>query len=88
MILKTAIKETSKKLNIPEDVVTATYMSYWKWIRHHMESQNLKDVSEEDFNSSKHNINIGNLGKFFTTWSIVNTVNKRYHDTKESNPNV
>ena len=51
MKLKDIIKQVSQENNLPEEVVTLAYKSYWKFIKDTIQELPLKeDLSEEEFN--------------------------------------
>lgn len=78
MKLSDVYKLVSKDLNLPEPLVKATYISYWKYIRDTIESLPLKELSqEEEFNKLKVNFNIPSLGKLGTSWDRLLGVKAR-----------
>lgn len=69
MSLEDIIKEVSKELSLPEDVVTKAYMSFWEFIRNSIQELPLKeDLTEEEFNKLKVNYNIPSIGKLYLTY--------------------
>ena len=45
------VKKVSTELNLPEELVSRTYDSYWKFIRDSIQNLPLKDdLSEDEFN--------------------------------------
>lgn len=62
------IKKVAEQTGLPERIVDRTYNAYWKVIREHMSSMPLKDdLSDEEFNALRPNVNIPSLGKFYIT---------------------
>ena len=58
------IKITAKELNLPEDLIKNTYMSYWKIVKDSIQSIPLKDINTDQIKEYKTSINIPSLGKF------------------------
>ena len=79
------IKQLSEELNLPEDVITKAYKSYWKFIRSTAESLPLKDdLSKEEFDKLRVNFNIPSLGKLFCTYDRYVGMKKRNQLLKEN----
>lgn len=78
-IYQKAIKEVSIKHNIPVEVVTVAYRSYWEFIKATAQALELKvDLTEEEFNKLRPNFNIPSLGKLYVTWEkYINTKKRR-----------
>ena len=73
------LKEVSKELNIPEEVVKEAYESYWLFIRQSIVALPLKqDLSLDDFNKLKSNFNIPSLGKLSCTYDRMVGVKERF----------
>jgi hypothetical protein len=73
-----AINKIAKELNIPKEVVSLAYRSYWKFIRQTIQSLPLKeDISEEEFAKLRTNFNIPSLGKLTCTFSSMMGAKKR-----------
>lgn len=69
MKLKDIIKQVSQENNLPEEVVTLAYKSYWKFIKNTIQELPLKeDLSEEEFNKLRTSFNLPSLGKLYVTW--------------------
>lgn len=60
------VKELSKKLNIPENVILNAHRGYYKFIKEKLEELPLKeDLTDESLDSMVKSINVSSLGKFF-----------------------
>lgn len=74
-----AIKQVSDKLGLPEGMIKETYESYWKFIRETIQSLPLKEnLSEEEFNSLRTNINVPSIGKLAVTWDSYKGTKERF----------
>lgn len=87
-MLKSIYKEVSKELNIPEEVIKEVYESYWKFTRYIISELPLKeDLTKEEFESLRRNINIPSLGKLhcdYKQWLILKTNIKNKNGRMES----
>lgn len=78
------VRNVALELNLPEDLVSRTYDSYWKYIRENIQQLPLKeDLSEEEFNVLKTNFNIPSLGKLSCTYPRYVGVKKQFKKFKE-----
>ena len=79
MTYQQIITQVSKDLNLSYDIVDKTYKSFWLFVRHSIQSLPLKeDLTEEEFNALKTNINIPSLGKLCCTLDKYNKVKNRF----------
>ena len=79
MTYQQIITQVSKDLNLSYDIVDKTYKSFWLFVRHSIQSLPLKeDLTEEEFNALKTNINIPSLGKFNCTYNRYLGVKERF----------
>ena len=69
--LNLAIKRVSRKLSVDQKLVEAVYKSYWNFMRSQTSTVNLKDISEEEFNSSDINFNLPFLGKLYVGYDKI-----------------
>lgn len=74
----------AKDLDIPKQVIREVIMSQWNLVRDTIPTIDLGNCStEEEFNKLKVGFNLSNLGKFYTTFRIIETVkNKQIRDAK------
>ena len=71
------IAKVAEDLELSADHVDKVYKSYWKVIKSYIENLPLKeDLSDEEFNELRPNINIPSIGKLYVTL-------KRYHGMKK-----
>ena len=47
VVLNKVIKRVAKELNLPEDLIKNTYMSYWKIVKDSIQSIPLKDINTD-----------------------------------------
>lgn len=78
------IGKVSEELNIPAEVVSSAYKSYWVFIRQTIQSLPLKeDITEEEFETLRTNFNIPSLGKLTCTYNRMQGVKKRFKHIKQ-----
>lgn len=82
VVLNKVIKRVAKELNLPEDLIKNTYMSYWKIVKDSIQSIPLKDINADQIKEYKTSINIPSLGKFTcnTNKFITLKENRRVED--------
>lgn len=79
MLYKEILNQVAKSNNIPVDVVVKVYNTYWNTIRDIIQKLPLKEnITEEEFNILKPNINIHGLGKFFVLYPKYVQLKKKY----------
>jgi hypothetical protein len=64
-ILNSAIEQASRNLSTDRKLVEAVYKSYWRFIKEHVSSYTLKEISQEEFDETVTNFNIPYLGKLY-----------------------
>ena len=83
------VNTVSKELNIPEEVVSKAYKSYWEFIKETIQALPLKeDINEDEFSNLRTNFNIPSLGKLVCTYDKVQKVKKRFKYIKGIKENV
>lgn len=84
MIPKEVIKKVSNELGIKESIIKDSYNAYWKFIKDTIEGLNLKeDLTEEEFNKLRTNINIPSLGKLTCTYDKYKKTKNIYNNIKK-----
>jgi hypothetical protein len=72
------IKELAVKHNLPEEVITVAYRSYWEFVKSTIKELELKEgITEEEFNKLRTNFNIPSIGKLYVTWDKLEKIKKR-----------
>lgn len=78
------IKQVSKELSLPPQVVKEAYESFWTYIRSNIKVLPLKeDLSKEDFDKLRTNFNIPSIGKLSCTYDRMVGVKKRFEYIKK-----
>ena len=63
--LRQAVLKTSRKLSVDKKLVELVYRSYWGFIKDHISSMTLRDMTQEEFESVDTNFNIPHIGKLY-----------------------
>lgn len=83
MSYKDIIIKVANELDLPEELVNRTYISYWKYIRETIQELPLKDnLTQEEFNAMKTNFNIPSIGKLSCNWNRYSGVKKKFERFK------
>lgn len=83
------VSTVSKELNIPEEVVSRAYKSYWEFIKTTIQALPLKeDINEEEFSKLRTNFNVPSLGKLVCTFDRMEGVKKRFNYIKKIREDV
>lgn len=79
MNYKPIFEQVSKETEIPEEVISVAYRTFWRFIKETISSLPLKeDLTEEEFNELKTNFNIPSLGKLCLTYDRYIGMKKRF----------
>lgn len=79
-----AVKEVSKELGIPENVVKAAYLSAWKFVVRKIQELPLKeDLTDEEFNKLRTNFNMPSLCKIYVTGDMYRRTKRMYSYIKK-----
>ena len=80
-----AVRQVARKLSVDQKLVEAVYRSYWKFIKEHISSLNLRNIDKEEFDSIVTNFNIPYIGKLYVGYGRVEKYKrqfKKYRDVK------
>lgn len=73
------VEKVSSDTGLPKKIVDRTYRAYWKAIREHISSLPLKeDLSDDEFNRLRPNINIPSIGKLCVTLDRYKKMKKMF----------
>ena len=73
--LNLALKKVARNISVDQKLVEQVYKSYWYFIREHISSLPLRDLSQEEYDSTVSNINLPFLGKLYVDYNKL----ARYH---------
>ena len=90
--LNLALRKVSRNLSVDQKLVEQVYKSYWLFIKEHISSLPLRDLTEEEYDSTISNINLPFIGKLYVDYNKLAKYHKQrklYRDveTKESEAN-
>lgn len=82
-------EKVAQDLGMPKADVEKIYKMYWKAIREYVSSLPLKDdLSDDEFNMLKPNVNIPSIGKFNVTLDRYKNIKKCFKQRKEKKDNA
>jgi hypothetical protein len=73
-----AVKQVARKLSVDQKLVEQVYRSYWRFIKEHISSLNLRNIDKEKFDSIVTNFNIPYIGKLYTGYGRVEKYKKQF----------
>ena len=91
------IAKVAVSTGLNRKLVDKTYKAYWRAVREHIESIELKKgLSDEEFERARPNVNIPSIGKFYITLDkyrrllrqneiIIENTEKKYGTTHKEN---
>ena len=80
-----AINKVARNLSVDQKLVEQVYKSYWFFIKEHVSSLPLRDLSQEEYDSTISNINLPFLGKLYVDYNKLAKYHKErklYRDVK------
>lgn len=83
--LNLAIKKVARNLSVDQKIVESVYKSYWFFIKEHISSLPLRELSKEEYDSTVSNINLPFLGKLYVDYNKLEKYHKKrklYRDVK------
>lgn len=85
-ILEEVIAKVAKEMNLPKEVVTVAYRSYFQMTREVFKNIPFDDIkNEEDLQKYKISVNMPFFGKFYTDFNRVKHVRHRREAIKKHN---
>jgi hypothetical protein len=90
--LNLALQKAARNLSVDSKLVESVYKSYWYFIKTHVSSLPLREMDQEEFDSTATNFNIPFIGKLYTNYKRIEGYRKQlkfYEDvkTKENKAN-
>lgn len=83
------IESVASSTGIPKSMVLKIHKAYWRAIREYITSLPLKeDLSAEEFNKLKPNVNIPSLGKLYVDCDRYQIIKKKYSEITNVAPPV
>jgi hypothetical protein len=73
-----AVKQVARKLCVDQKLVEQVYRSYWRFIKEHISSLNLRNIDKEEFDSIVTNFNIPYIGKLYVGYGRVEKYKKQF----------
>jgi hypothetical protein len=80
-----AINKVARNLSVDRKLVEQVYKSYWLFIKEHISSLPLRELSREEYDSTVSNINLPFLGKLYVDYNKLEKYHKErklYRDVK------
>ena len=74
--LNLALRQTSRELSVPLELVEQVYRSYWCFVRETAANLPLKTITEEEARQTTTNFNIPYIGKLHVDYSQI----RKYHN--------
>ena len=83
--LNLALRKVARELSVDQKLVEQVYKSYWSFIKEHITSLPLRDLSQEEYDSTVSNVNLPFLGKLYVDYNKLAKYHKErklYRDAK------
>ncbi len=77
--LNLALRKVARELCVDQKLVEQVYKSYWLFIKKHVSSLPLRDLSQEEYDSTISNINLPFLGKLYVDYNKL----AKYHEQRK-----
>ena len=84
-VINSALIKTSRNLSVDYKLVESVYKSYWRFIKEHISSLPLRELSQEEYDSTISNINLPFLGKLYVDYGKLASYHRQrklYEDVK------
>ena len=78
-----AVKQVARKLCVDQKLVEQVYRSYWKFVKEHISSLNLRNINQEEFDSIVTNFNIPYIGKLYVGYDRVEKYKRQFKCYKD-----
>lgn len=83
--LNLALRKTARNLSIDIKLAESVYKSYWCFIKEHISSLPLREMSQEEFDSVVSNFNLPYIGKLYVDYERIERYKRQlkfYQDVK------
>ena len=77
--LNSALRKVARNLSVDQKLVEAVYKSYWQFIKEHVSSLPLRELSQEEYDSTVSNINLPFIGKLYVDYNKL----AKYHKERK-----
>ena len=77
--LNLALRKVARELCVDQKLVEQVYKSYWYFIKEHISSLPLRDLSREAYDSTISNVNLPFLGKLYVDYNKL----AKYHEGRK-----
>lgn len=77
--LNLALKKVSRNLCVDSKLVEQVYKSYWLFIKEHISSLPLRELSREEYGTTVSNVNLPYLGKLYVNYNKL----AKYHEQRK-----
>ena len=75
------VSEVAESTGLSQKMVDRIYKSYWRAVRDHITSLPLKtDLTDEEFQKLKVNVNVPSLGKFYVSLNKYRFLKEKYKE--------
>ena len=73
------IEKVADSTGLHKTLVNKIYKAYWRAVKEYIEALPLKeDLTDEEFNALRPNVNIPSLGKFYVTLERYKNIKKKH----------
>ena len=77
--LNLALRKVARNLSVDQKLVEQVYKSYWMFIKEHISSLPLRELSQEEYDSTVSNVNLPYLGKLYVNYNKL----RNYQEARE-----
>lgn len=82
--LNLAIRKVARKLSVDSELVESVYKSYWLFIKEHASSLPLREMGQEEFDSTVSNFNIPFIGKLYVDYNSIEKYKRQIKYNKDA----
>lgn len=67
--LNLALRKVARNLSVDQKLVEQVYKSYWCFIKEHITNLPLRELSQDEYDSTVSNVNLPYLGKLYVDYN-------------------